>query len=102
MTEPNDSSHPNRGVKIAHLNTRSLSPKLDSIKLWIDDAKYDVITLNETWLAPDIPTSSLDLNDYEVIRQDRNTGKREGGLMILLRKDKNIVYNESKYLHLNV
>lgn len=74
-----DVDHHPKGFHIAHYNVRSLIPKLDSIKLWLDSNPFKVITLNETWLTPDIPNSMLDFEDYYIHRQDRASGKKGGG-----------------------
>ena len=40
-----------RGLKIAHLNIRSLANKTDSLRLQgITNKTFDVLTLSETWL----------------------------------------------------
>lgn len=80
---------------------RSLIPKIESINLWLNEAKFDIITFNETWLTPNIPTSLLDFENYTIIRQDRMSGKKGGGLLTLLSKTRNILCNEAKYTHLN-
>lgn len=89
MTEHENPNHKeglnctNRGIKIAHFNACSILPKLDSINIWLKEYKFDVVTINETWLTPDMPTSMLDVADYEIVRQDRATGKKGGGLLSL-------------------
>lgn len=97
-----DATRTHRGLKIAHLNARSIVSKSDSLSLWLEEGKYDIVTINETWLSPDIPTSYLDIGGYEILRQDRATGKKGGGLAILLRRERNITYSEQKLMHLNI
>lgn len=60
-----------KGFKLAHYNTRSLWPKLDSVKLWIDDLDLDIITLSETWLTSSTPNSLIEIDNYDLFRQDR-------------------------------
>ena len=43
-----------RGLKVSHLNIRSVYPKLDSLKLWLLNQSLDVFTVSETWLKPSI------------------------------------------------
>lgn len=86
LSQENNGIKPNRGLKIAHFNSRSILPKLASINIWLNEYKFDIVTINETWLAPDTPTSLLDIDDYEIVRQDRATGKKGGGLLTLIRK----------------
>lgn len=83
-----------KGFLIDHYNVRSMMPKLDSIKLWLEANDFDVATLNETWLSPDIPTSMLELDEYHVLRQDGVTGKKGGALLTLIKKNTNLRLNE--------
>ena len=49
-----------RGLKIAHLNIRSLANKTDSLRLeGITNKTFDVLTLSETWL--DSSTSDAEI-----------------------------------------
>ena len=41
------------GLKIAHLNVRSIVSCIDDIKLLIHDAKLDILTLSETCTIAD-------------------------------------------------
>lgn len=97
-----NNGHLPRGVKLAHFNVRSITPKCDSVNLWLEEGKYEIATLNETWLNPDVPSSLLDIGNYDILRQDRATGKRGGGLITLIRKGLNIVYDPDKHKALNV
>ena len=47
--------------------------------------KIDVIIATETWLNPNIASSELCLNDYDVYRNDRLT--RGGGVFVATRKE---------------
>lgn len=91
-----------KGFKIAHFNVRSLWPKIHSLNLWLTDHNLDVVTLSESWLTRNIMDSLLDFPNYEVIRADRTTGSRGGGLVTLLNKSKGIVCNPSKFANLAV
>ena len=74
-----------KGVKMVHVNTRSLFGKLDQICNAFSD--MDVIVISETWLNPSIPDSSIAIPGFSIIRQDRNclSGKRGGGLCIYVK-----------------
>ena len=39
-------------VKIGHLNTQSITSKLDDIKILLRDQQLDILCLLETWLSP--------------------------------------------------
>lgn len=84
----------NKGFRIAHYNVRSLIPKLDSIKLWLEPNDIDVVTITETWLSPNIPMSMIEFENYHILRQDRTTGKKRGGLLRLIKKNPNLRLNE--------
>lgn len=66
-----------KGFKIAHFNIRSLWPKIDSLNTISNDL--------------------LDLPSYEVIRLDRPPNSRGGGLVTLLNKNKDIVWDPVKH-----
>ena len=71
-----------KGVKIVHLNIRSLLPKIDQLRQILVEAKIDIITLSETWLKPEIDTQLVEIDGYTCYRLDRNkgtTGKKRGG-----------------------
>lgn len=78
-----------RGLKICHLNARSLAPKLDEIKILLQQSKAHVMAISETWLTPNIPDSFLSINNYTLCRKDR-TDKTGGGVAI---------YIHQKYAH---
>lgn len=87
-----------KGIKLAHFNIRSLLPKIDSFKLWLEEHDFDVVTLSETWLTKDISSTHLDLyDDYEIFRLDRLTNSRGGGLLTLVKKSKKTIFDADKY-----
>ncbi|CAB4008015.1 Hypothetical predicted protein, partial [Paramuricea clavata] len=60
-----------RGLKISHLNIRSLYPKMDEVRLLLKDQPIDVFTISETWLNPSISDEELSVPGYTILRQDR-------------------------------
>lgn len=98
----NNSNSCAKGLKIAHFNVRSFLPKVDSIKLWLLGQDLDVATFSESWLNSSIQTSLLALDSYDVIRLDRSTGHRGGGLLTLINKNKKIICDPLKLTHLNI
>ena len=67
-----------RGLKIAHLNIRSLVHKTDSLRLdGIDSKTVDIVTLSETWLDGNICDTEINLPEFVCVRQD-HTGIKEG------------------------
>ena len=73
-----------RGLKISHLNIRSLYPKLDSIRLLLRDQPFDIFTISETWLNPTITDQELFIPGYTILRQDRSR-KLGGGIAVYIR-----------------
>ena len=65
-----------RGLKFAHLNIHSLVSKIDELRYLLKNSPFDVIGLNETLCDSLIPNSELLINDYVLLRRDRN---RHGG-----------------------
>lgn len=82
----------NKGVKIVHLNIRSILPKFTLLKESFLDDSFDVVMLSETWMQQSIPSNLIGVSDYNLVRKDRQINKRGGGLCIYLRD--NIVYEQ--------
>lgn len=90
-----------RGLRIAHLNIRSLSNKSDSLRLeGLDNRTIDILTLSETWLDDCYEDSHVTIPEYNCIRLNRS-GAKEGyggvaiyvkeGLSFRVRKDHSIL-----------
>ena len=74
-----------KGLKLVHLNVRSLPKKIDQLRLMLRDCKIDVFTASETWLKPYITDGIVEVDGYSLFRLDRNYNtrnkKRGGGLV---------------------
>ena len=68
-----------KGLKIIHLNIRSLNNKIDLLRLWVEQHKPNIITLSETWLTNKISNNEIKLTNYVLYRADRGT--RCGGVV---------------------
>ena len=98
-----------KGFHIAHLNIRSMmSPNtFDVLKSQIKDSDIDIFTLSETWLDAAIPSNLLELEQYNLVKLDRNWGepglgkqiKRGGGLACYIRKG--IEHSDTEFIGLN-
>ena len=53
-----------RGSKIFHLNVRSITHKMDSIRLLLKDNNLDVLTVSETWLSPKVTDPEMTFPGY--------------------------------------
>ncbi|EDO43679.1 predicted protein [Nematostella vectensis] len=78
-----------RGLKIAHLNIRSLINKTDSLRLeGIDSRTIDVLTLSETWLDSQTADAEINLPGFVCARRDRSgTKEGYGGVATFVRDD---------------
>ena len=68
----NDQFPKEKGMKIAHLNIRSLRNKRDEFGQFLHDCPYDIMTLSETWLDNDICHNLVAIEGYTLERKDRN------------------------------
>ena len=67
-----------KGLKIIHLNIRSLLSKIDLLRIWVEQHQPSVITISETWLTNTISDNEIKLTNYILYRADRGT--RGGGV----------------------
>lgn len=88
-----------KGIRIAHINSRSFLPKFEIIEHDFLDGNLEVLCITETWLKEHIPNAMLLNKNYNLLRRDRKqqrelNGKTKngGGLCIYIRN--NIVYEE--------
>lgn len=73
------------GLKLIHLNVRSLYPKIEAVREFVFVTKPDIFCIGETWLKPDLPTSLINIQNFSVVRNDR-INKRGGGTCIYIHK----------------
>ena len=62
-----------KGIKIAHLNIRSLKNKTADLTLFLKTNPFDFLSLSETWLNTDIPNNEVSIDGYKFERLDRNS-----------------------------
>ena len=74
--------HGNRELVI-HLNCRSLLPKVDELRAVFDLSKPLFIAATETWLNNNIPDTEVNINEYCIERNDRNS--RGGGVALYVK-----------------
>ena len=80
-----DSLFSSRGLHIVHLNVRSLIHKIDEIRLMFGNCKAAIISFSETMLDSSINDSEIEIENYTVIRKDRN--RNGGGVCVYVRAD---------------
>ena len=66
-----------KGFKIFHLNIRSLTPKLDQLRVLIENKNIDIFSISETWLHSGISSHILSIPGYAFERYDRETKLNE-------------------------
>lgn len=74
------------GLKIGHLNIRSLPKHIDELKILLLDNPFHIMCLNETWLNSSWTDSELHIEGYNLIRNDRPDSQR-GGTAIYFSKE---------------
>lgn len=74
-----------RGLHLLHLNVRSLLPKITEIRHLSKSGKVGVFCFTKTWLDDSITDAEIELENYLVIRRDRN--RKGGGVCIYVRSD---------------
>ena len=71
-----------KNLKIAHINSRSLLSCFDEVKLLINEKDIDILCVSETWLEPNIPDRLVNIDGYNIFRND---GGRGGGTCLYVR-----------------
>ena len=77
-----------KGLKIVHLNIRSLPKKIDQLRLILGSSNIDIFTLSETWLHEHLIHNMYIIQNYQIVRQDRSlnsTKKRGGGVLMFVK-----------------
>ena len=76
---------PKKGLKIVHLNARSVLNKIDDIRQNL--GSFDIVSITETWLDESVTAATLAWKGYNMVRVDRKTyrNKRGGGICIYLK-----------------
>ena len=103
MTNP-ITSKKERGLHVAHLNVRSLWPKIDSVRMLLDQGSLSVCGFSETWLHSNFTNDLLKIDGYSLTRLDRSwtdrdyPGHKKGGGLCLYINDS---MRWSEYTHQN-
>ncbi len=79
-----------RGITFGALNIRSLTRKIDEIKIFLSESEIDYFSLTETWLNNSISDCEIDIPHYNLVCSDRDlgSGRRSGGGMVTYLHDK--------------
>lgn len=60
-------------ISFAHLNVRSLSKNFQEFRDHVEQNKYDVIAVTETWLSTKLSNDNFRILNYSMIRKDRDS-----------------------------
>ena len=87
---------------VFYFNARSIYPKMDDLMALVQAHNPSMICVVETWLSSDIADSEISLEDYHIIRLDRN--RHGGGVLIYIHSSLSwdILFNGSFDLELIV
>ena len=72
-----------RTFDIYSLNISGLLSHIDELRVFIDDQKPDIICINETMIDDEIHDSNIEVDDYLLVRKDRNSEGRGVSIYIL-------------------
>ena len=79
-----------RGLHFLHININSLLPKIDELRSIAGKSNAAIIGISETKLDNSVLNSEIDIENYTIIRRDRN--RNGGGVACYIRRD--ICFNE--------
>lgn len=86
-----------KGIKVAHLNARSLINHFDELYICFLDGKLDIVIFTESWLHANCSDSLITVQGYDHYRLDRQlctpagAVKRGGGIIIYVRSELNVI-----------
>ena len=67
---------------IINTNSQSLVPKIDELTLYLKNNNVDIACITETWLKSTVPSSIINIDGYDVLRNDRRDDVIGGGVCI--------------------
>ena len=82
--EGESSSGSNNPLNILYFNARSVFPKLDELKILVEDNNPDVICITESWLCQEICNTEILIPGYLLYRRDRD--RHGGGVLMYVRE----------------
>ena len=84
-----------KGLHFIHININSLLPKLDEIRSIAQKSNAAIIGITESKLDDSVPDSEVHIDNYNLIRCDRN--RHGGGVACYVRDDIN--FNQKQYFN---
>ena len=89
-----------KGLRITHLNIRSLVKKIDQLRVLLFDAGIDILTISETWLMEHLQTKLFEIEGYDTHRLDRLVPRKAGGSRRVTARARGgglVIYVSTKY-----
>ena len=80
------------GFKTMALNIFSLMPHLDELRIFVSEQRPHIICITETKTDSTIDNSHIEIDDYVVVRNDRN--RHGGGVTMYIHKTVNYKLRE--------
>ena len=77
-------SNQGSNVSVAHINIRSLRNKVDEVKVLLHVCRFDILAITETHLDRKISNSQLKIDNYKIIRRDRDANTIGGGCLFYI------------------
>ena len=89
------------GFRMMTLNTFSLMPHLDELRIFVSEKKPHIIGITDTKIDSSIDNSDIEIDDYVVVRNDRN--KYGGGVATYIHKyrGKSIIIKGTEQMGVN-
>ena len=85
-------------IVIKHINAQSLIPKLDEIKLLIENEDLDILCVSETWLQPNILDNLISIKNYNVFRNENPLNSSGSGACIFVKN----IFTSKKYENIEI
>ena len=80
------------------INEQSLIPKLDEIKLSIENEDLDLLCISDAWLQPNILDDLISNKNYNVFRNDNSLNSRGSGACIYIKN----IFTCKKYENIEI
>lgn len=72
-------------LNICHINSRSITSKIDEFRRIFLKTNVHVIMISESWLSEDVTDSMVRIQGYKLFRNDRNTTTKGGGVAMYVK-----------------
>ena len=74
-----------QGLKVAHLNIRSIPGKIDDVQLLLKEKPFDILTISKSWLKAHIADHEISISGYSFVRNDLKGDQHGGGSLTYIK-----------------